>query len=372
MKRALVDQRLFPLTRRSALLIIGLVAGSSNGRTPGSGPVDLGSNPSPAASPPVPPRHETGRCEPLRLDQLRSRFQEYTVVLQPDEDRPEWWAGAPSVCRDASGTFWMACRMREGLSPRGRRGYEIRILRSDDGLRFVPVHALRREDVPIAGFERPALLYDQGSGMFGLYGCGPSEDGEWAILRWDDAPSPELFVPSTARRVISAKAPDDCERTNAVRGYKDPFIIRLDGEWHCFAIGVDRAERAYHFRSVDGANWRQVGDGPAFDLAGWHSFCTRPACLLPIGVGWLLVYEGSHPTWHDPVYNIATGIAWTADLSTFVDLTPSEPLLTSTTPGNYATWRYSHWMWVDGDLHVYAEVSRPNDTNEIRAWRLTP
>jgi hypothetical protein len=53
-----------------------------------------------------------------------------------------------------------------------------------------------------------------------------------------------------------------------------------------------------------------------------------------------------------------------------VDLTPHEPLLTSTTPGDCLTWRYSQWMWVEGELFVYAEVARPNNTNEIRMWRL--
>ena len=60
----------------------------------------------------------------MNLAALRARFAEYTVVLEPDQDAPEWWAGAPSVCRDAEGVFWMACRMREGDSPRGLRGYE--------------------------------------------------------------------------------------------------------------------------------------------------------------------------------------------------------------------------------------------------------
>ena len=85
---------------------------------------------------------------------IRSAFETYEVILEPDEDIPEWWAGAPSVVRDASGAFWLAARMREGDSPRGRRGYEIRTLRSEDGVHFVHVNSILREDVPIAGFER--------------------------------------------------------------------------------------------------------------------------------------------------------------------------------------------------------------------------
>ena len=81
--------------------------------------------------------------------------------------------------------------------------------------------------------------------------------------------------------------------------------------------------------------------------------------------------EGSHSTWYDPVYNIATGLAYSFDLNHFIDLTPDEPLLRSTTPGDYITWRYSHWMWVEGQIMAYAEVARPNNTNEIRLFIIT-
>ena len=65
-------------------------------------------------------------------------------------------------------------------------------------------------------------------------------------------------------------------------------------------------------------------------------------------------------------YNIATGLAYSPDLDTAVDLTPGAPLLKSTTPGDYHTWRYSHWLPVGGRIYVYFEATRPNNTNEIR------
>ena len=306
----------------------------------------------------------------VNLNNLRSKFADYHTVLPPDRDEPEWWAGAPSVCRDNDGVFWMACRMREGDSPRGLRGYEIRILRSDDGMHFERVHSIRREDVPIPGFERPSLVFRPETGQFSLYGCGPFASGPWCILRFDDADSPTEFVPATCRPVIVADPTGDNRSRDLVTGYKDPFIFWEAGVAHCFTIGCDSTERAHHLTSADGETWQHVGAGPCFDLGGWHSFFTRPAAVLPIGAGFLLIYEGSNPTWHDPVYNVATGLAWTPNLVDFVDLTPDEPLLTSTTPGDYMTWRYSHWMWVDGELFVYAEVARPNNTNEIRVWRL--
>ena len=91
--------------------------------------------------------------------------------------------------------------------------------------------------------------------------------------------------------------------------------------------------------------------------------------LTPLD-GPVRVYEGSHVTWSDPSYNIATGLAFTTDLRSFTDLTPDAPILRSTTPGAYHTWRYSHWLWVGEELWVYAEVARANNTNEIRLFRL--
>ena len=103
---------------------------------------------------------------------LPSRFHDYAVVLEPDENTPEWWAGAPSVVRADDGTFFLAARMREGHSPRGRRGYEVRVLRSADGVAYEAVARIRREDVAIPGFERPALVRDVRTGRYKLYLCG--------------------------------------------------------------------------------------------------------------------------------------------------------------------------------------------------------
>ena len=102
------------------------------------------------------------------------------------------------------------------------------------------------------------------------------------------------------------------------------FIWVQDDLYRMLVIGY-HPERTYQFVSKDGDEWKSVGNGPWFDLGGWHTFYTRPACIVPMGPGWLFVYEGSHPTWFDPPYNIATGLAWTMDLETCIDLTPTEP-----------------------------------------------
>ncbi len=300
------------------------------------------------------------------------KFREYTVVLEPDKNEPEWWAGAPSVVRDKRGVFWLACRMRTADAPYGLRGYEIRILRSEDGIHFQKVHRIPREKVPIPGFERPALLVDPKSGRFKLYGCGPWKGGPWAIIKFDDADDPTRFVPSSAKPVIQARGKSGT-RDVVVEGFKDPFVLQAEGAYHCFVIGTLRAERLFHFRSEDGEKWEPVGhpNEPVLNLTGWHNFFVRPASVLPLGPGYLFIYEGSNVKWFDPVYQIATGLGFTFDLHHVIDLTPDSPLLVSTTPSDqFRTWRYSHWMHVDDEVWVYAEVARSNRTNEIRLFRL--
>ncbi len=304
---------------------------------------------------------------------IPSKFQDYKVILGPDKDEADWWAGAPSVVRDAKGVFWLACRMRTAEGPRGFRGYEIRILRSDDGLTFTKVHSTKREAVPISGFERPAILVDPKTGKFKLYGCGTYNNGPWCIIKFDDVDDPTKFVPSSARPVIQGMKSDD-PRERRVSGHKDPFVLFAEGRYHCYTIGIVRdTERVFHFVSDDGERWEPVGHPThhIMDLTGWHTFFVRPACVLPVGAGYLFVYEGSNTAWRDPVYQIATGLGFTFDLHHIIDLTPDSPLIVSTTPSpEFSTWRYSHWLWVGEEIWVYAEAEKPNGAHEIRLFRL--
>ena len=300
-------------------------------------------------------------------------FHTYDVILKPDKNEPEWWAGAPSVVRDSDGVFWMACRMRSPEAPRGKRGYEIRILSSRDGIQFETVRQIPRESVPIPGFERPALLIDPVTKKFKLYICGPWQNGPWCILKFADVDKPVDLDPSSVKPVIlppEKRYPRDV----SVIEYKDPVVIYALGQFHCFVTGYIRGnERIFHFTSAEGETWQSVGDvnQPMMDLDHWHNFFIRPASVLPLGIGYLFIYEGSATTWYDPVYNVVTGFGFSFDLHQVVDLTTASPLAISTTPGDFHTFRYSHWMWVDGEIWVYAEVACENNTHEIRRYRIT-
>jgi len=307
-----------------------------------------------------------------QLKSITSRFAEYATVLKPEKNAAEYWAGAPSVVLDDDGIFWMAARMRSPEHPRGLRGYEIRILRSEDGINFEKVHEIRRAQVPIPGFERPALLIDPETRKFKLYACGPWQEGPWSIIKFDDVYDPTLFDAKTAKPVIQAPE-KKYDRDVSVLEYKDPFIIHANGSYHCYVTGyIRRNERLFHYSSNDGESWESVGDvnEPIMDLSGWHNFFVRPASVVPVGVGYLFIYEGSSTTWYDPVYNVVTGLAFTFDLHNIIDLTPDAPIVTSSTPGQFYTWRYSHWMIVGKELYVYAEVANPNQSHEIRLFRI--
>jgi hypothetical protein len=307
----------------------------------------------------------------VSIKNIKTALENYQVVLRPDKNEPGWWAGAPSVTRDVNGTYYLAARMREANSPRGRRGYEIRLLESQDGISFTKIACLSRDEANLPGFERPALLQDPHGGKYKLFGCGEMADG-WGIWKLDDVDHPAKFDIKTLKPVLKARKPEiEAKGAQEHHGtfrvqYKDPFITFLDGAFHMFVIGFDRLERPYHFTSSTGETWSPAPRAPILDNTGWHDCFTRPASVVPLEAGYLLVYEGSSIEWYDPGYNIATGFAYSLDLKTFTDLTPREPTLKSTTPGMYHTWRYSHWMKVNGKLHVYFEAACHDETNELR------
>jgi hypothetical protein len=175
-------------------------------------------------------------------------FKNYTSVLQPDSDAPEWWAGAPSVVIDKNGIFWMAARMRSPEHPVGLRGYEIRLLRSNDGIHFQEIRKIHRSELPIPGFERPALAIDPKTGKFKLYVCGPWQEGPWCIIKFDDVTDLKDINPASAKPVIQAPQ-RRYSRDVSVKEYKDPVIIYAHNQWHCYVIGYIRQnERIFHFQ----------------------------------------------------------------------------------------------------------------------------
>jgi hypothetical protein len=272
----------------------------------------------------------------MNIHEIRRRLEHFDIVLEPEKNVPEWWAGAPSAVVGEDGHVFLAARMREGDSPRGLRGYEVRVLESHDGVFFNCIAQIRRGDANLRGFERPALVRDPRTGAYRLYLCAPV-GGLWKILLLDDADHPSQFNAASARVVLEGVS--DLDGRVHITGYKDPFVFWDDGRWHMFVIGTDKVERIHHFVSQDGIAWERGLPAPVLPNDGWHNFFTRPACVLPLDAGFLLVYEGSGFDRFDPVYNIATGLAYSPDLFRWYDHTPDQPQLKITTAGRYHTWR---------------------------------
>lgn len=296
--------------------------------------------------------------------------------MKPDKLELGWWAGAPTICKLDDHTFLLAVRMREAVSPRGRRGYEIRILKSEDGIHFETIHQIKREDANVPVFERPALIKAPDNNLW-LFGCSEI-DGLWGIWYLDPAVDATQLDPKTLKRIelplpkhfeytADEKKQDSTHHSAFNIQFKDPFIfIDESGVRHMFVIAFDRIERIYHYKSKNSLQWEICEPCPVMENSGWHNFFTRPSCVLPLSVGYLFVYEGSNIFWHDPVYNIATGLAYSPDLVSFTDLTPSSPLIQSSTPSEYRTWRYSHWIHHNNAIYVYFEAANSDGTNETR------
>ncbi|MBD3350328.1 MAG: hypothetical protein GF364_02475 [Candidatus Lokiarchaeota archaeon] len=303
---------------------------------------------------------------------LINALTDFKTIVEPEKDEENWWAGAPSVVFDAKDhKFWLAVRMRTGEGRRGSRGYEIRILNSNNGEDFSIVKKIHRKEMDVQVFERPALIMLPNK-KFRLYGCS-SFLGQWVIWKLDDVEYPMDLDPTTMEIILHPPLSDG--PSAALKGYKDPFVIWYKNKWHLTVNGEAHktAARPYHFISHDGFEWAPwpndvVNGKPAtfFETTGWHNWVTRPACLIPLKIGVLLIYEGAHLNWHDAVYNLATGMAYSPDLTHWHDLTPDEPLLKSTTPGDFHTWRYSHWLPVEGEMYVYWEGARANNTFATR------
>src|SRR6056297_852177 len=139
------------------------------------------------------------------LNQLKKAMDHYEVILEPEKNEKDWWAGAPSVVLTPNGKFFLAARMREPISPRGRRGYENRILESEDGIHFETIKKIHREEADVPVFERPSLVQNPLTKKITLFGCSVLENG-WAIWKMEDVDHPEEIDPTTLKPVLEAKS----------------------------------------------------------------------------------------------------------------------------------------------------------------------
>lgn len=290
------------------------------------------------------------------------------AIFLPDRFAGDFWAGAPSVCADEDGAVWMV--FRKGRWEGGTRRSDLYLARSEDGIAFEIVREWTAPSFGCIRTERAALLRDPQTGRFKLYVTRDLLDKppslpeyHWDIARLDDADSPERFDLSSIRQVLGPgeEGPD-------AGHVKDPYVFTLGHRYLMFYIGADRELREGFLcaTSTDGERWERSAAGPLLGHDGWHSFAVRPSCVLDTPQGFLVFYEGSHPDWDSPVFNIQTGLATTADFRTVTDLTPEQPLLSAPAAGPFRTFRYMEILRRGDRLLYYYEAARDDGSNELR------
>ncbi len=299
-------------------------------------------------------------------------LQRYEVVAQPRNASEGNWAGAPSaVYDDNSSEYWLVYRVRDVVE----RGVEIHIARSKDGLHFKDERVFTREELggDVISVERSSILKNPVSGKFMLYisyekdfarGSFPKKygrRGRWVISKFDDVDDPRDFDPDTLKTVLTG-TPNTVDNASV----KDPYVVTLGRIYLMYYIGSGTFEQTFLAYSNNGMKWEKYEGNPVLKLGGWHNYATRPCSILPIENGFLLLYGGSNMEWYAPVYNIATGYAYTLDFKNFIDLTPISPSLTSPTGNKYKTVRYCDVLKDETRILLYYEAARKDDAFETR------
>ena len=100
------------------------------------------------------------------------------VVVPAPAPGPGNWAGAASAVR-VDDTIWLAYRVRRPLT--SGRGVAIVVARSQDGVRFEQVCAVRRTDFGAESFERPVLVPLPDGGWRLYLSCATPDSKHWWI-----------------------------------------------------------------------------------------------------------------------------------------------------------------------------------------------
>ena len=166
------------------------------------------------------------------------------------------------------------------------------ISRSEDGISFEEVKVIRQADFAgrkVKSIERCSLFIDPWTGLFKLYLAIDQEFRNWVIVKLDDVESPEGFDASTAQVVLARSGYGSDSKS-----VKDPFIMTVGRQYYMFYIGNStRCELPHLATSVDGVNWKRFEGNPIMAGTGWHEFCLRIACVMPLAQGYAVFYEGA-------------------------------------------------------------------------------
>ncbi|GAA4355859.1 glycoside hydrolase family protein [Angustibacter luteus] len=207
------------------------------------------------------------------------------VVVAAPAPGPGNWAGAASAVL-VDGTTYLTYRVRRPLTD--GRGVAVVVARSDDGVHFEPVCAVRRTEFGAESFERPALVPLPDGGWRLYLSCATPGSKHWWI---DSLTAPTVEeLPRGERRLV---LPGD-ERT----AVKDPVIeVGPDG-WHLWLcchplteLGEEDRMSTRYLTSADGLEWQDRGEvltGRANEWDERGARVTTVLCRDPLAV----LYDG--------------------------------------------------------------------------------
>lgn len=295
------------------------------------------------------------------------------LVLTPEAPGAGYWVGAPSVLRDWADVILTYRRRR----PRGMasdRGWCNRIAVSHAGGPFEDVAEIAKEQLHSASVERSALVRDpSGRGWVWLVSYVDPADGRWRIDAFQAA---ELAgLPAGGRTPVLTAASTGCE------GVKDPVPVVAAGRlWLLVSWAAAAGASAQEMHATgDAYNTGLVGCGTALastrDLRswqwhgpvlapgdGWDRYQARLSSVLPVGPGWVGLYDGSASVAEN--YEERLGLAWATGLSQWRSLTPDGPAVVSR--GTTGSVRYADVLPADDGLWIYYECSRPDGAHDLR------
>ena len=191
-----------------------------------------------------------------------------------------FWAGSPGAALGADGTWVVAYRVREGVSPQG--GARTVVAVSDDGESYSTAATLDKSRFDAMSMERPAVVQLE-DGRWRLYTCCATKGSKHWWIDALDADDPAGFESADARTVFPG------DESVAV---KDPIVRRTGSKWEawicCHPLDVpdaeDRMTTAYA-TSSDGLEWEWRGTVFEPRPGTWYARGARLTSILPDGTG---------------------------------------------------------------------------------------
>ncbi len=299
------------------------------------------------------------------------------TIIEPPGRSKGYWAGAPSVIHDnIDNAVYLYYRLRQ---PHGaadsERGFEVRIARSEDGIRFHDIWRLHKRELGSSSIERSSLVKVK-EGHYRLYvSYVDPVDNRWRIDVMEAA-DPASFNPRFRKKVLTA-----LDRPG-VEGVKDPYVMRVGDQYFMYFVYAeptgehdtsllhgsgDVHNTGYALASTgiavstDGLNFRWVGNAIPVGVSGWDQYQARLTTIIPAGDFFFALWDGSRNV--EQNYEEKSAVALTYDLRTFAKATPERPVL-ETAAGRSV--RYVDALVRDRAIWYYYEYTRDDGAHELR------